>query len=308
MKYNLFLLLIITLFSCKKVETSLCESLDVSQDANKKNRNVLIIGLDGFRADGMQSSITPFMYSLSQSANTYFTSTTRTEINTLSGPNWASLLTGVHQDKHLVENNGFTNNVLANYPHFIYYVEQANPQLKTISLVHWTPINLIITKNFADYAPLEGGTDSLINENANAFLSPSSSENPDVLFLHFDDLDYNGHATGYSPDSINYRQTLTRIDSYVQELFTSIENRRANGEDWMVFIVSDHGGYLTDHGIYPDNPDVFNTIFFANHPSMKFTDDLKNEQVNLVPTIFDYLGIKSPKFECYTDGKSLIKN
>lgn len=308
MKYNLILLIIIALFSCKKVETSPCENTEVSQELSKKNRKVLVIGIDGFRSDGIQNSITPFMYSLSQSANTYFSSTTRTELITSSGPNWASLLTGVHQNKHLVENNGFTNNVLESYKHFMYYIEQANPELRTVSLVHWTPINLIITKDYADYAPLEGGTDSLINETANAFLSPTYSEIPDVLFLHFDDLDYNGHGTGYSPDSTDYRLALTRIDSYVQELFTSIENKRAIGEDWMIFIVSDHGGYLTDHNSYPDNPDVFNTIFFANHPSIKFTDDLKNEQVNLVPTIFDFLGIKSQKFECYSDGKSLIKN
>lgn len=297
-----------TLFACKKeeVQDSLCDSVEVSQEETKKDRKVLIIGIDGFRADALQNSIAPFMYSLSQSEDTYFTATSKTEKATSSGPNWTSLLTGVHQDKHLVVDNGFSEYELNKYPHFMSYIEKVNPSINTASIVTWFPINLLITMNQADYSPVQSTTDSLVMEEVKARLEFGSAISSDVIFLHFDNLDHAGHSTGYHPDSLEYKETLSILDQYVENLVLTIENNRGQGEDWMLFIVSDHGGHLTGHSSYTDNPKVNNTIFFANHPTIKFTSNLENEQVNFVPTVFDYLGIKSEKFDCYTDGISLI--
>ena len=61
---------------------------------------MLVIGVDGFRSNAMQEEITPFLFQLSQSSKVFFNSSHRTEDYTISGPNWSSILSGVHWCKH----------------------------------------------------------------------------------------------------------------------------------------------------------------------------------------------------------------
>ena len=123
-------------------------------DSLKINRKALIVGIDGFRSDALQQEITPFMYSL-QHRNSYYNINHVTEEITYSGPNWLSMLTGVHLNKHNVDDNSFENDNYDEYPPFFYYVEQANNSINTASIVNWTPINTHILSDYADYAPLE---------------------------------------------------------------------------------------------------------------------------------------------------------
>ena len=93
----------------------LCLPLLINAQTTKK---VLIIGIDGFRTDAMQESITPFLYQLSESSTTFYNGLNNVEDYTMSGPNWSSLVTGVHWCKHQVTNNSFNDNQLNDFPHF----------------------------------------------------------------------------------------------------------------------------------------------------------------------------------------------
>ena len=112
-----FISLAIFTFSCGKTKTTCSNNLDnnscldntYSIDSNKINRKVLIIGIDGFRAEAMQESITPYLYQLSESSSVFFNKEHSIEDHTVSGPNWSSLLTGVHWCKHQVSNNNFND-------------------------------------------------------------------------------------------------------------------------------------------------------------------------------------------------------
>ena len=86
------------------------------------NHNVLIVGIDGFRSDALTENITPFMYTLSLRDDVYFTPFHKTEEDTYSGPNWSSILTGVHYSKHNVVDNSFVGNRFSTYPPFQYYL------------------------------------------------------------------------------------------------------------------------------------------------------------------------------------------
>ena len=102
-----------------------CSDTSIVLDQAKANRKVLVIGIDGFRADAMQESITPFLFSLATNPNTYYTDQNHVERLTFSGPNWSTLCNGTEFCKHKVTTNGFGDNLLAEFPHFFKYVEQA---------------------------------------------------------------------------------------------------------------------------------------------------------------------------------------
>jgi len=279
-----------------------CENLTISIDASKRNRKVLIIGIDGFRSDAMQATISPYLKNLSESSDSFFTDKHQVERLTFSGPNWASLLTGVHC-KHEVTNNDFSNNQLEEFPHFFKYIEQADSSIVTASIVHWSPINEYIVFDYADHAT--GGTDLEIFNQAQKMLLNQDPINPDLLFLQIVDLDAAGHEFGFHPEVPEYANALTRIDGYVSELVSIINTKREQGEDWMIFVVSDHGGDGMHHHNYT-NVNIRRTVFLANHPELKFLNSHLSSQVDLVPTVLDFIGITSEEFNCKTDGISLI--
>jgi len=302
---------ILVFISCNKEQfpcddwINTCDDLSIHIDAGLSSRKVLIIGIDGFRPDAMQSDITPFLYELSVKSTTYYTNNHQVEQFTSTGPNWSSLLTGVHWCKHQVKSHNYSDNRFHEFPHFFKYIELADSSIKTASFVRWTPINEHITLDYADYANFSGTSDQGVYQAAEDMLLNQVPINPDVLFLHFLDLDAAGHGFGFHPDIPEYANTLAKMDGYVSSLVSIIETKRKDGEDWMIFVVSDHGGDGTDHHTY-DNINNRYTIFFANHPAEEFIQSHKSTQADLVPTILDFMGITSPEFNCKTDGISLI--
>ena len=279
----------------------------ITVDSLKINRKVLIVGIDGFRSDVMQESMTPFMFAL-QNRNSYYNIIHETEAITYSGPNWTSMLTGVHQNKHNVLDNSFENYNYNDYPPFFYYLNQANVGIQTSSTVNWTPINNYVLSDYSDYAPEESMNDLVVFENVKQILLEQEPLDADVLFVQFDELDGAGHSYGFSPQTEEYVNTANTIDSYSSELYNIIENKRLKGEDWMFIIISDHGGEGTSHS-NGSHPDVNRTIFFAEHPDIQFKADCCyfSNQADLAPTVLDFLGISSVHFNNNSDGLTIIE-
>ena len=301
------LLLLFIFFSCKEdISIDCYNSLSVI-NPNKIKKKALIIGIDGFRSDAMQQYISPFMYNLSKSNNVYYTPSHSVENSTWSGSNWASLLTGVHYNKHNVIMNNFDINNFKEFPSFFHYIENAASYLNTVSIDSWTKLYDFTLYPYVDFAiSYNRGKDSTIFNKSKEILLNSNPLKPDILFLHFYDLDSIGHTHGFDPLLKEYRNTLNKVDYYIEYLFSIIENKRSNGEDWIIFIVSDHGGYEKSHSD-SNNPHINNTIFFVQHPNLKFNKNHITNQSDLAPTILDFIGIFDPEFECKKDGISILK-
>ncbi|MCB9255661.1 MAG: alkaline phosphatase family protein [Chitinophagales bacterium] len=307
-KYFFFLTLSLLLFSCKEKEVLKDNCLDngASQNQSFENRKVLIIGIDGFRSDCMNDSISPFLYSLSQDPKCFYNSAHQVENVTVSGPNWTSILSGVHYEKHLASNT-FSEYKVEEFPHFYKYIEEANSNLNTVSICNWAAVNVFIAYTYGDYCPLVSYDDLTVNNWANDIILGNDSVEADLLFLHFDNLDHEGHAFGYSPEIPEYAQAVNTMDGYVASLMASINQKRNEGEDWLVLVVSDHGGEGTDHANGLGNSNIDRTICFVDHPSLNFKSNYPSKQVDYVPTIFQFLGIESAAFSCQQDGVSLLE-
>lgn len=289
---------------CEDV-TNACNDQSIRIDTLKSHRKVLIIGIDGLRSDGLNAENTPYIHTLTKKENVYINRSHTTERITISGPNWASILSGTHTCKHRVINNSFKSNKLIEFPIFFKYVKSAYSSITTSSIVHWTPLNQHLLLDYSDHANAGGVADLEVFERARNMLLSDDPIAPDLLFLHFVDLDVSGHRHGYNSRIWGYANTLATLDNYVEGLVSIIESKRKEGEDWLVIVISDHGGDGKGHFDY-SNPKIRNTIFLADHPDIQFNRNLTSTHVDVAPTIMDFIGITSEEFNCKTDGVSLI--
>ena len=219
---DVFILVFILFFnySCKKDPEPPCSTCQTTIDSSKINRKVLLIGIDGFRSDALLSTSTPFIYNMitDSSINQYHNLSHIVEEYTLSGPNWSSILTGVHYHKHNVIDNSFDDPNYIVYPTFFKYIENALSFINTSSIVNWNPINDYILSSTVDFCS-SVDNDSMVFETAYELLINSNPINSDIIFLHFDEPDAMGHSYGFSPAVNEYMDKLTEIDFYVKSLF-----------------------------------------------------------------------------------------
>ncbi len=220
-------------------------------------KKVLIIGIDGCRSDVLQFATTPNIDALLPNS-TYSNHALNNDI-TFSGPGWSAMMTGVWSEKHGVTDNGFGGSDFNTYPHFFKRVEDVNPDLYTVSISQWHPINNSIVLDHADYkynAPTEEDvTSEAINQLEN--------ENPDVIFLHYDNVDHAGHGNGFSSDVPAYVASIESVDSQVGLVLNALHNRpNYDNENWLILLSTDHGGNGFSHGGTSIDEE---TIFFIAH-------------------------------------------
>ncbi len=223
-------------------------------------KHVLVIGIDGVRPDALKVSDTPNMDKLINAGAVSYNAYAggefgmETQQATSGGPGWSSILTGVWVNKHNVSDNGFSDPNYDEYPCFFTRIKEVRPNAYLSSIVHWEPINNYIIED-ADYE--DEGSDVIVAVKAVAHLE---SQDPDVLFLHFDDVDHAGHAYEYSPTIPEYVESIHVVDKYIGSVITGIESRsNYKNEDWLIIITTDHGGSGSSHG---GQSDVERTIPF----------------------------------------------
>ncbi|MGN7865696.1 alkaline phosphatase family protein [Chryseobacterium sp. 22458] len=207
-----------------------------------QTKKVLFIGIDGCRADVMMSTPTPNIQNLINQS--IYSLDGLCAATTWSGNGWSTMLTGVWHTKHNVQDNNFTIPNYVNYPDFLTRAETFNPGLRTISLAHWSPINDKIVQNADVKTNL--ATDLAVK---NAAVNALQNDNPDILFVDFDDVDHAGHSYGFSSTVPQYVSSIQTTDSFIGEIVAAMKNRSTYAnEDWLVVLTTDHGAVETSHG------------------------------------------------------------
>jgi arylsulfatase A-like enzyme len=265
------------------------------QNVVKKEKHVLVIGIDGVLVDALLVAKTPNIDSLvahgAYSWNAYCGGElgTATEQKTSSGPGWSSILTGVWVDKHQVPNNDFEHPNYDQYPHFFERIKEKKPKAFLSSIVNWKPINEQIVRG-ADY--LDVGTDSQVAQKASQHLLLAD---PDVLFLQFDEVDGAGHKFGYSDSISKYLGAISKVDSEIGMVIKALHKRKNNkNEDWLIIVTTDHGGKNTGHG--GQEPEVRRVFFIVCGISIKKGEINPGPgHVAVAPTVLTHLGIPIEK-------------
>lgn len=299
-----------------------CASLHVNaagpgRENDFNGRRVLIIGIDGCRRDAMEQVIkdgtAPQLAKLASGGHACWNMEAGGQLigilnqPTISGPGWSTLLTGVLANKHGVQGNGdkFKAGNFKAYPHCFRYLREAKPTAWLGSIVGdtWPEVNTILLQssgeNLADsitivptYIEMEGTKERKQNDAlvAKEAVRCVTEENPDVLFLHFLDVDHAGHKFGFDPAVPTYINTLRTLDGYIGSVMEAIQKRpQFKDESWLTIVTTDHGGIMKTHG--GQTPEERQIFAFFHAPGIEPMEERVGKvfQTLVTPTVFHHL-------------------
>lgn len=247
---------------------------------------VLILGMDGTRPDALQAAYTPNIDGLV--AESTYSWDALTEGPTWSGVGWSGMLTGVWRNKHGVDNNSFTGQNFAAYPHFLKHIEDHDPSLYTVSISHWAPISTAIVGNLPVDLVLSPSSDTLVGL---AAVDVLTNGDPDVIFLHFDDVDHAGHSYGFLPGVPEYLAAIEHVDRQIGNVLTALKARSNYlNEDWLIIGSTDHGGTSSGHGGNSfDERNIFYYASRAGNPQVQISKSQLVTNSNCYP---DSMGLR----------------
>ena len=249
-------------------------------------KKVLVIGIDGIRVDILAETNTPNIDKLI--AEGFFSDQARTNVRTLSGPGWSSMLIGARTDKHLVDSNNLTGNDYATYPEFLTRLERVDSSFNTFAVVDWEPLGTTASGGplFSEavdellfFDGSEEGYHRADSLSVAAAVDRLENEDVDAAFVYIGDADEVSHATGtYAPE---YRSAIEEADVLVGRLVAAIQARPTYAdEDWLILVSTDHG--RDEEGGHGGDSDQERTIFFLAHgPSVV------REPIETAPNIVD---------------------
>ena len=232
----------------------------------ERRKMALLVMVDGMRADAVECGAMPNVCALMNGTweSGYRCAWTldgqiATGSVPSSAPNHVSIATGVAPSKHGVTANGKTaNGAYATYPTWLERVVAADSSRSAVFAYSWEedgalgPTDNVEFLHVADPAAAQDvcDADKYDAANAVALAERLAGENaPDATMYFIDGPDHYGHKNKFYPMSPAYTNALAQADGYIGTCLDAIKNRSTFAdEDWLIIVVSDHGGYSYHHG------------------------------------------------------------
>ncbi|NCQ33498.1 hypothetical protein GW813_00195 [bacterium] len=128
-----------------------------------------------------------------------------------------------------------------------------------------------------------------------------------LVFVHFDDPDHTGHASVFGAENPAYVETVSGVDENVGVLLDGIlERPDVANEEWLVVVVTDHGGEGTMHG--PRNPICRTIPLYFTSPAIApgMLAGSAPSHLDVHPTTLAFLGIE-PRTDWGLDGVVAVR-
>jgi hypothetical protein len=238
-KISLVLILctIATWYGCKAIGAE-GAGPGASVVTGSKVKKVLFIGIDGLVWRTITTANAPVLKGLMD--NSWTSTNALAEIPTWSSNGWSALLTGTGVAKHKASDNSFSNAGFKNYPSFFHVIKSGLPNARTGTFVTWAPINdKIIAQDDITFRNSTGSDDAT----EKGLIKEISTNNPDVLFVQFDDVDHAGHAENFKPTTLSYIAAVKVVDQRVNRVLEAVKTKSSyKDEDWLIVVAADHGG------------------------------------------------------------------
>ena len=266
---------------------------------------VLLIGIDGVRPDVLRRVPTPFIDALIREGA--FSDRAQNGLPTVSGPNWASMLTGVWKEKHGIVSNDFpfASDSLAVYPDFLTRIERLRPELRTFAVADWPPLvkaqhgeggkvgKPVIGDSLDVKLAFDGGEigwGEADERSVAAAVQELRTNDPAALFVYLGTPDEVSHHTGSIEDE--YRASLERADRSVGRLMAAIRARPTYArESWLVLVATDHGR-RPDGGHGGESVEERTIFFLASGPAAQVgTISTPPRIVDVAATALAHLGL-----------------
>ncbi|KAG5644767.1 hypothetical protein DXG03_007675 [Asterophora parasitica] len=239
----------------------------LSNGTHEFKRTVLIVSIDGLRADYLDRGLTPNLLRISE--NGLRAKSMKPIFPTLTFPNHWALMTGLHAESHgIVANNFWDPKSKTNFQYN--RIESCwkpewwfgEPMWETAEKAGLITANLMwpgppkTTSGasstyfvpWRDHVPLAEKLEQIVS-----WIDLSVELRPQLIMAYEPSLDQAGHATG--PNSARVNKTLAEVDSFTKDLQTALHARNLTDIVDVVF-VSDHG--MTD----------------TSHPELVYIDDI----------------------------------
>ncbi|MFI8459515.1 alkaline phosphatase family protein [Kitasatospora sp. NPDC085464] len=212
-------------------------------------RHVLVVGIDGVRLDLLAQLHTPH---LDRVAEQGFLAPVRIDdpTPTMSGPCWATILTGVDVTKHAVWGNDLSGNRLRVFPDFTTRLA-AERGRRTAAVGGWAPLflaqdggPLFLAPSRLCYIAPQADTpeaweecdESVATEAARLLIGEAGL---DACFVYLGSPDETAHFRGCGAD---YREAVEAADRRLGRLLSALDGRPGRAdEQWTVIVVTDHG-------------------------------------------------------------------
>lgn len=208
--------------------------------------HVVLISIDGLRPDlALRANMPTLRRMLRDGAYTFWAKTTEVSITL---PSHTSMVTGVTPDKHGVTWNDDLPAGEKVYPRYPTVMEMAkNAGYVTAMVAGKSKFSALDKPGTLDYSLLPSRDVGLVGVDAIASQVEEliAAHKPDLLFIHFPDVDIAGHLKGWgSPDQI---AAVERTDAALARVFAALD-RAAIRQSTVVILSADHGGAGFTHG------------------------------------------------------------
>ncbi len=245
---------------------------------------VILISIDGMRADGVQQCKNSYVEELKKMGS--YTFTARTVFPSVTLPCHMSMFHSVTPERH-----GITTNL---------YMPQVRPikglfeQLgmghkKSAMYYGWEPLRDVSTPCClvaAEYinAYSSDHTDGILTDRALAYIKKAK---PDFVFLYMVETDEKGgHDNGWMSETY-----LDYISHAINNVKRVIEE--TNGE-YTVIVTADHGGHERSHGSDMDEDMIIPMLFVGKE--FEPGKELSNISIlDLAPTIAEIIGVEKSR-------------
>jgi len=236
-------------------------------------KHVLVIGCDGFGGMYMENA-TSFLPNLRHLITTgAYSFRVRDQMPSISAPNWGAIITGMGPEESGIPNNDWQPS-WADPPDAV--VEEMppisgrkkipetmwraaklqNPSLKIAVSESWDWIHYLTEPDIVNYE-FRGHEDD--DATAAAMVKFILQYQPNMMFIHFDEVDETGHQHGWG--SPEYYNATRNADYRIGLLLDALRNAGIRNST-LVIVTADHGGYRKGHGLFDQCnmyiPGIFN--------------------------------------------------
>ncbi|SCD66061.1 haloacid dehalogenase superfamily, subfamily IA, variant 3 with third motif having DD or ED [Streptomyces sp. TverLS-915] len=211
-------------------------------------RHVLVVGIDGVRLDTLTRASTPHLDTVAR-AGFLTPVTVADDTPTMSGPCWATVVTGVRIAKHAVWSNDFSGHRLDVFPDFTTRLARQDG-LRTYVAAAWEPLVTIADggpmfrhpSRLSHHAPAadtpadwEDADEAIVRDAVQVL----THEDPAASFVYLGAPDETAHHLGCGDA---YQRSVEAADRRLGLLLAALRARPAyDQEAWTVLVVTDHG-------------------------------------------------------------------
>ncbi|HET9171122.1 MAG TPA: alkaline phosphatase family protein [Actinospica sp.] len=211
-------------------------------------RRVLVVGIDGVRLDLLEGLRTPRLDTV-RDAGFLAPVLVDEQTPTMSGPCWATIVTGVHVAKHGIWNNDLAGHRLGVFPDFATRLARVLGR-RTFVAAGWDPLvlardggPLFTAPTRLHYVAPQAHTAEaweVVDEEITVDAEVVLRRDPiDASFVYLGAADETAHLHGCGQ---RYLDSIENADARLGRLLDAVRGRAEyEREDWTVIVVTDHG-------------------------------------------------------------------